>query len=61
MYEIKNNVACVPAYAWDYPAWIVTECDDELYFYGAYDSVEKAEQICDELNAFCYNKIVISD
>lgn len=61
MYEIKNSVLCVPAYAWEYRFWIVTDCDDELYFYEAFDSVDKAEQVCDELNAICWNKLVISD
>lgn len=54
--EIKYLVKNVPEYAWNHNYWVVTELGEDLWFYGAYDSSDKANQIALDLD-----KIVISD
>lgn len=54
--EIKYLVKNVPEYAWEHNYWVVTELGEDLWFYGAYDSSDKANQIALDLD-----KIVISD
>lgn len=54
--EIKYLVKNVPEYAWGYKYWVVTELGEDLWFYGAYDSSDRANQIALDLD-----KIVISD
>ena len=54
--EIKYLVKNVPEYAWEHKYWVVTELDEDLWFYGAYDSSDRANAV-----AFTLGKIVISD
>ena len=41
MKELMNTVKNVPAYAYEYPVWVVTNCDGELWFYGAWTMEDK--------------------
>lgn len=54
--EIKYLVKNVPEYAWSYNYWVVTELDKDLWFYGAYETSDRANAV-----AFTLGKIVISD
>ena len=53
---MKELVKNVPEYAKSKPVWIVSECDDGLWFYGAWpmEQRDKANEIAMELG-----KIVI--
>lgn len=53
---MKNTVKNVADYAWDYKYWVVTECDDEFWFYGAYNDKNEANEV-----ALNLGKVVISD
>ena len=54
--EVKYLVKNVPEYAWSCNYWVVTEIDEDLWFYGAYDSADKARQI-----ALNLDKLVVSN
>ena len=40
----------VPAYAHDYPFYVVREVDGELWFWGAYRDVEQTWAIIETMN-----------
>lgn len=44
-----NNVP-IYAYQKDYPYWVIRICDNELWFYGAYDSDTDAEKAAAEID-----------
>lgn len=55
---MKNMVQNVPESAWSKKIWVVTEIDNELWFYGAWDEADrdKANEIALELG-----KLVLSE
>lgn len=48
MSNIKSKVLNVPAYAANYPYWVVTPVDGEYWFFGAYDDREEAVNVAME-------------
>ena len=40
-----ETVRNVPAYAYDHPYWVVREADGDLWFYGAYDTIDRAREV----------------
>lgn len=54
--EIKYLIKNVPEYAWNYKYWVVTELDEDLVFYEAYETADRANAV-----ALALDKLVISD
>lgn len=53
---MKALVKNVPTYAVDYPFWVVSEVNGELWFYGAYADRDEANNI-----AYRLKKIMVVD
>jgi hypothetical protein len=45
-----NNINNLPEYAYEYPFIVVSICDDELWFYGAYDDYARAVKASNEID-----------
>lgn len=54
--EIKKmeNIKNVPAYAYNHAWWVARSVDGELWFYGAYDTEERAREV-----AYMINGIIV--
>lgn len=46
MTHIKN----LPDYAYDYDFIVVRLCDDDFWFWGAYDTFDKAQNVADDID-----------
>lgn len=55
-YKINNK----PAYANDYEFIVARECDNEYWFWGAYENGFKAEQAATEVNGVIFHNVRIS-
>jgi hypothetical protein len=51
------NINNLPNYAMEYEFIVVRKCDDELWFYGAYDSCFTAYKVAEEIGngIVCHN------
>ena len=53
MDKIKN----IPMYAYEHEFVVAREVDGDMWFYGAYDSVEKAENVANEIGGWVFSMV----
>ena len=53
MTHIKN----LPDYAYNYDFIVVRVCDDDFWFWGAYDTFDKAQKVADDIDGIVVIKM----
>lgn len=48
-YKTMMNIQNMPEYAWEYDFVVARECDGDFWFFGAYETEERAYEVALEV------------